>query len=357
MQSSQALRALPVVLCLAPPLVPHPCLAQARLRATGEEWFYQQPGGKRLARILAGTALVGGTTQGDWQAVTLDGWIFLASVGPTARPGFDLAVTRAPEENLRASPGGALLAKLPQGFALSRIGEEGPAEGGEGGGGGRWVHVQRAGWMPRGSLEPVAEVGAAPGHGPGATPGHGPGDGMPDSSAGAVDSSRAQPVRRTTLYRAPDGPQAGMIAPTTPMRVLSRSGDWTRVQFEGWVKSADLTAAPAGVLVGVSAAELRTDPQRYVGQTVRWTVQFIALEKADELRPEIPAGGSYLLVRGPLPERGFAYVLVPDAKRSQVEGLTPLTVIQVTARVRAGRSRYLGNPVVDLLSLEVESQP
>jgi len=40
-----------------------------------------------------------------------------------------------------------------------------------------------------------------------------------------------------------------------------------------------------------------------------------------------------------------------------VEGLTPLTVIQVTARVRAGRSRYLGNPVVDLLSLEVESQP
>jgi len=172
-----------------------------------------------------------------------------------------------------------------------------------------------------------------------------------------VDSSRAQPVRRTTLYRAPDGPPAGMIAPTTPMRVLSRSGDWTRVQFEGWVKTADLAAAPAGVLVGVSAAELRTDPQRYVGQTVRWTVQFIALEKADELRPEIPAGGSYLLVRGPLPERGFAYVLVPDGKRSQVEGLTPLTVIQVTARVRAGRSRYLGNPVVDLLSLEVESQP
>src|SRR6266571_1178664 len=124
MQSSQALRALPVVLCLAPPLVPHPCLAQARLRATGEEWFYQQPGGKRLARILAGTALVGGTTQGDWQAVTLDGWIFLASVG------------RAPGETLRATPGGALLAKLPQGFAPGGMGGEGRGEGGGGGGGG-----------------------------------------------------------------------------------------------------------------------------------------------------------------------------------------------------------------------------
>src|SRR2546428_7864032 len=38
------------------------------------------------------------------------------------------------------------------------------------------------------------------------------------------------------------------------------------------------------------------------------SLQFIALEQADELRPEIPAGGTYLLARGPLPERGFAYV-------------------------------------------------
>ncbi len=60
-------------------------------------------------------------------------------------------------------------------------------------------------------------------------------------------------------------------------------------------------------------------------------------------------------MRGPLPERGFAYVFVADAKRPLVEALTPLTVIQVTARVRAGRSRFLGNPVVDLLSLEVQS--
>lgn len=330
-----------------PPAPLDSLVAQARYRVTGDgEWFYQQQGGKRLVRLPPGTELVGtgAESQGDWQAVTLEGWIFVSSVGPTPRPGFDLAVTRAPEENLRAAPGGALVAKLPQGFALSRIAEER-----------RWVHVQRAGWMPRGSLELVgpADSGLAAV----ASPGRRPGDSLPDSASRSVDSSRAQPARRTALYRAPEGPQAGMITASTPMRVLSRSGEWTRVQLEGWVKSADLEVAPAGVLEGVSAAELRTDPERYVGQMLRWTLQFIAVERADELRPEMPAGATYLLARGPLPERGFAYVVVPDSKRALVAALTPLTVIQVTARVRAGRTRYLGNPVVDLLSLEAQSQP
>jgi len=134
--------------------------------------------------------------------------------------------------------------------------------------------------------------------------------------------------------------------------VLGRSGDWTRVEIDGWVRSGDLQAAPAGVLVGVSAGELRAEPQRYVGQVLRWTLQFIAVQKADELRPDMPNGATYLLARGPLPERGFVYVVVPDAKRAQLDALTPLATVQVTARVRAGRTRFLGNPVLDLMSLE-----
>jgi hypothetical protein len=65
----------------------------------------------------------------------------------------------------------------------------------------------------------------------------------------------------------------------------------------------------------------------------------------------------YILARGPLPERGFVYVVLPESKQSLVSSLAPLSVIQITARVRAGRSHYLGNPVVDLLSLEVQQQP
>src|SRR5438874_645032 len=246
MQSSRALCALPVVLGL---VIPLSLAAQARYRVTTDgAWFYQEPGGKRLARLARGAVLAGGEGQGDWQVVMLEGWIFTTSVGPTPRAGYDLTVTRAPEENLRSAPAGALIGKLPPGFLLNKVAE---------GTSGSWIHVTRAGWVEKTDIESVAQV-----------------------------------------------------------------------------------------------ASSRTDPQRYAGQVLRWTLQFISTQKADELRPEIPNGATYFLARGPLPERGFVYVVVPEAKRVQLETLTPLATIQVTARVRTGRTRFLGNPVLDMISLE-----
>jgi hypothetical protein len=352
MQVSDILRALPVVLSLAAPLG-----AQGRHRVTNDgEWFHQEPGGRRLARLARGAIVGGGETRGDWMQVTLDGWIFATSVGPSPRPEFDLAVTRAPDENLRSAPGGALVAKLAEGFGLKRLGQDD-----------RWVRVRRDGWVQRSALEPVADVAATRTVTPpdtGTTQGSGtPGprpEGSPlgrpgaDTAPAAATPSRVQPARVTTLYRAPEGPEAGTVAVETPLRVLSRTGDWARVEVEGWVKVEDLQSVPpgGGVLLGVSAAELRAEPQRYTGQVLRWRVQFIAVQKADELRPDIPNGATYLLARGPLPERGFVYVIVPEARLATVSALAPLATIQVTARVRAGRSRYLGNPVVELLALE-----
>jgi len=360
MQFSRALRALPVVFWLGPSAPDASLAAQARYRITTDgAWFFQEAGGKRLARLARGAQVAGGDAQGDWLAVTLEGWIFATSVGPTPRAGFDLAVTRAPEENLRSAPAGALVGKLPQGFLLTRVSD---------GGMDRWVHVTRTGWVQKGDVEAVAQVASSrmaadsdttparltPGRSPGvtATPGRGPGVGQPDTSPAAPDPSHVESARRTVLYRAPEGAPTGTLAPSAPLRVLGRSGDWTRVEIDGWVRSGDLQAAPAGVLVGVSAAELRAEPQRYVGQVLRWTLQFIAVQRADELRPDIPNGAMYLLARGPLPERGFVYVVVPEAKRAQLDALTPLATVQVTARVRAGRTRFLGNPVLDLMSLE-----
>src|SRR5882724_4396171 len=150
MQSSRALRALPVVLGLVtPPLL----AAQARSRVTTDgAWFYQEPDGKRLARLARGAVLMGGETQGDWQGVMLEGWIFTTSVGPTPRAGYDLTVTRAPEENLRSAPAGALIGKLPQGFLLTRVAE---------GTSGRWIHVTRTGWVERTDLESIAQVASS----------------------------------------------------------------------------------------------------------------------------------------------------------------------------------------------------
>ena len=363
MQVSQI---VPVLLVAAGLAVPQAAIAQSasRYRVTADNtWFFTDVAGRRIARLAPGAVVTtAGATRNDWMQVTLDGWIFATSVGPSDRPDFDLLVTRSPNENLRAAPAGPLVAELAQGFGLNRAGappDSGGAGGAGGAGGGRWLHVTRQGWVQRSGLAPLADVVATrstdssdtdsiPG---GLTLGRRPG------ADSAVDSTRAQPVHMTTLYRAPDGPEAGTLAAEIPLRVLSRNGEWTRVQFEGWVKGGELQVAPAGVLVGVTAAELRAEPQRYVGQVLRWRLEFIAIQKADELRPDIPVGSSYVLARGPLPERGFVYVTVPDSKLPAFRTLTPLVVMQITARVRNGRSRYLGNPVVELISLEGGATP
>jgi hypothetical protein len=344
MQVTHALRVLPAFLLLA--FLAPPARAQTRYRILREgEWFHQEANGRRLARLSRGAVVGGGETQGDWTRVTIDGWIWGGSVSPTPRAGFDLAVTRAPEENLRATRAGTIVARLAEGFLLTKLTDDGS-----------WVRVQRSGWVLRAGLGP-APAAALPDSGP-VSPGHGPGDKPPaaDSAlATPLDSARVQPTRATPLYRAPEGPEAGSITRDTPLRVLGRSGggEWTRVQVEGWVKTSDLETAPSGVLVGVSAAELRAAPDRYAGKMLRWTLQYLSTQVSDDLRPDIPRGATYLLARGPLPERGFVYVVVPDVRRSLIETLTPLATLQVSVRVRTGRARFIGNPVVELVTLEV----
>ena len=325
------------MLVLAAPL---PAQTRYQVNATGA-WLHDTAGGKRLARLAKGALLTGGPAQGNWLPVTLDGWIWSKSVGPATQGENDLAVTRDAGENLRDRAQGALVAQLPRGFALAR------ADSGTG----KWTHVRRAGWVSRTAVTVVGQVAstvnaAASG---------------PDSAAAAsppppVDTAgfaTAVPAQKAELYGSPNGSITGAVAAPTPLRVLARSGDWTRVQLEAWVKTSDLASAPPGVLEGVTAAELRADPGRYAGQTVRWRLQFVAVETADDLRPDIPDGATYLLARGPEPERGFVYVIVPDDRKAAVAALAPLTTIEVTATVRVGRSHFIGNPVVDLLSYEV----
>ena len=97
------------------------------------------------ARLVAGVVLPGATVQNDWVQVTLDGWIFATSIGPSTREGFDVAVTHAGEENMRAGPRGPVIARVPQGFGLAKTGEDG-----------KWVHVRRDGWVRLTAVEPTA---------------------------------------------------------------------------------------------------------------------------------------------------------------------------------------------------------
>src|SRR5256884_256479 len=201
MQSSRALRALPVVLWLVPSLS---IAAQARYRVTTDgAWFYQEPEGKRLARLARGTIVVGGESQEAWQGVTLEGWIFASSVGPTPRAGYDLAVSRAPEENLRSAPAGALIARLPQGFVLTRVAE---------GTAGRWVHVTRAGWVERSAVETLAQVASSDtGSGRSAPPPPPPGPPTPPAGPAPATPPPPPPPAPPPL-RAPRRP----LPPPTP---------------------------------------------------------------------------------------------------------------------------------------------
>jgi hypothetical protein len=348
MQSSRALYALPVALVLTFGVAAAlPAVAQTRYQVnTAGAWLHDSAGGKRLARLAQGTLLDAGTAQGPWLPVTLDGWIWGKSVAPGAQGENDLMVTSALGENLRARAKGQVVAQLPHGFALQRL-DSGRA----------WIHVRRAGWVSAALMtaakqaNPVATtVSAAPqGDSAGAVPSAAP---LPPAPLDTSGFRTAVPLQRADLYGAPGGAVTGAVAPPTPLKILAHSGEWTRVQLDAWVKNSDLAAAPAGVLEGVSAAELRADPTRYAGQVVRWRLQFVAVETADDLRPDIPDGSTYLLTRGPTPERGFVYVIVPEGKKAAVAALLPLTDLEVTATVRVGKSRFIGNPIVDLVSFE-----
>jgi hypothetical protein len=132
--------------------------------------------------------------------------------------------------------------------------------------------------------------------------------------------------------------------------VIARSGEWVRVQVEGWVRESDVKPAEAGVLAGITAAEVRASPERFVGQTLDWRLQIISVELADELRPEIPAGQPYLLTRGPLPEPGFVYVVIPPQRIAEFRALPALHEMTLRVTLKAARTRFLATPVAQLVA-------
>ena len=157
-------------------------------------------------------------------------------------------------------------------------------------------------------------------------------------------------IRETGLSRMPDSAPTSTLPAGTPARVMGRSGEWVRVQVEGWVRESDVKPAEAGVLAGITAAEVRASPDRFVGQTLDWRLQVIAVQLADELRPEMPPGQPYLLTRGPLPEPGFVYVTIPPERIAEFRALPPLHEMVMRVTLKAARTRYLATPVAELVS-------
>lgn len=308
--------------------------AQARVGESAS--FRKDPGGTVLATISSGTTVATGSTQGDWTAATLEGWIYTASTATTSRDGFDVVVTAANGENLRSGPNGRIVARLEAGALLDRLGTKGG-----------WTQVRRSGWVSSRALASGAPAGqgqAAAASGTATAP-------PPPAASSSAGADRVESLRPTPLVLAPEGPELGTLRAGTTGQVIGRSGEWVQVQVEGWVRESDLSEPASAALPGVTVAQVRAEPGRYVGQLLEWKVQYISIQTADELRPEIPVGARYLLTRGPLPEPGFVYVIVTAEQLPTFQAAAPLQEYTIRGRLRAAQTRYLPTPVLELVQV------
>ena len=314
-------------------LLAGPLAAQEERQLEAPADLHRDPAGPPLVSLPAGAAVEAGKADGDWREVTVEGWIYRPSTSPTKRDGFDLVVTSDEGENLRRVPNGKIVGRAREGTLLEQVGEQG-----------KWFRVRRDGWVPRKAVPAPAQGRARQARAqPAATPPV-PAP-QPPSSIEGVET-----IREAGLSRMPDSAPTSTLPAGTPARVMGRSGEWVRVQVEGWVRETDLKPAEAGVLAGITAAEVRASPDRFVGQTLDWRLQVIAVQLADELRPEMSSGQPYLLTRGPLPEPGFVYVTIPPGRIAEFRALPPLHEMVIRVTLKAARTRYLATPVAELVS-------
>lgn len=346
-QSSPGLARLPacvVAVCL---VLAAPLAAQEDTALTTPASLHKEPDGVPLVTLPAGAPVEAGRSQGGWNQATVEGWIYTNSTERTRRDGYDLVVAADEGENLRRSPNGPVVGRVREGTLLERVSQKG-----------NWTRVRRKGWIPKQALR---APGGAPR--PAAAPQQ-PAPAPRTRTAAAAAAAPAAPepplpggpervqlARDVPLGVTPSGGTLGTLRSGAPARIVARSGDLVKVQVEGWIPADAVSVSDSAALVGVSAAEVRAEPARFVGQTLEWRLQVIAVKTADELRSEMPPGQPYLLTRGPLPEPGFVYVIIPSSQAAAFQALPPLQEVVLRVAIRAARTRFLTTPVAELVSV------
>ncbi|MEP6590933.1 MAG: hypothetical protein ABJC19_07105 [Gemmatimonadota bacterium] len=287
--------------------------------------FLKDPSGTQLVRLNKGASVVMGASRAGWQEVTIEGWVIGNAMRDDKRDGFDVAVNLGSGTPIRTGIGtGATIGQARAGALFNRL----ETKSG-------WIQVRRTGWVAQTAIATATAAAKSPP--PAAPPPPAP------TEAAAGTSSAVTVAAGTALSAQPNGPPVGALETAVRAEVNEHRAGWTRITIEAWVRDAAIGVANAG---GITAADLRDNPDKYVGQSVDWSLQVIAVQKADELRPELPLGQPYVLARGPLPETGFVYLLVPQDEAERFRSLAPLAQVQVRATIRAGRTRFLPTPVL-----------
>jgi hypothetical protein len=326
------------------------------------------PSGRELATLQPGAVVRATTAQKGHTQVTIDGFVDGSLLG-TGKDSFPTIVKAPSGARLRSAgrPDASIIANLRDGMGVTVISRAGT-----------WVRVRRSGWVASPDITASPSASPAAANPPAARPGR---SGAPAATSQTPAPQRAvpqrqpaaDPTRDSTLppRSAPPTPPAGALTPTvsTELRTgpngravarldsgahltaLAHDAGWTRVRVEGWVRDADVVPADTALRLSLSAADIRAAPDEAKGAVVRWEIQFIAVQRADQLRRDLRVGEPYILARGPGTENGLLYFAIPPALLAEVERYEPLQSLTVTARVRVGRSEPVGIPVLDLLSV------
>jgi hypothetical protein len=309
--------------------------AQSAVRSTTP--LLAAPGGRDVATVRAGATVRTANARQGHTEVTLDGYIAASLLGP-GREGFSNLVDAPRGARLRSGPSGdaAIIADLRDAMGVDVISRSGD-----------WIRVRRTAWVASSALGPAPPPAERPA----------PRDSTTRVSTAAPSSGRAQPssdaltpLGTAELRNGPGGPLFARVDSGALLTPLAHGDGWTRVRVEGWIRDEELIPADPTLQLSLSAADIRAAPDRTRGAMVRWDVQFIALQRADQLRRDLRAGEPYILARGPGDEGALLYLAVPPALLPEVEQFQPLEGLTVTARVRVGRSEPVGVPILDLLS-------
>ncbi len=302
---------------------------------TTEENFRAEQNGRLLGQLRAGMSLEVLEATDDWLRFDLEGWVWARSLQAVDRGSFDLVVSVDGGENIRGTPGGEILGRLEQGALLESL-ERVPD----------WVHVRRRVWVWRGSVVLFSS----------------------DPSGGAVERSRLTVPSTVVdgeewalggsgdspILSAPDGDTLAVSGSSTNLRVLAREGNWARVRLEGWIwlpQGSD-GGVEASIRTDVTLESVAAAPDDFRGEVLQWDLQFISLERAEEIRTDFFVTEPFLLTRMGDGDQGFVYVAVPPERLGEAQGLSPLERIRVVGRVRTGSARLTGSPILELLSLD-----
>ncbi|HKY60204.1 MAG TPA: hypothetical protein VJP59_04255 [Gemmatimonadota bacterium] len=294
--------------------------------------------GRLLGHLNRGTPLERLGGRGSWTRVGVHGWMWRKSLDKSGNA-YKVIPSR---ENLRDGPNGGILGTLERGVEVRRVG-----------GNDKWFEIEMIGWLPDSAVRPPA---AAPGAGSTeeseepreettpTTETTNPPPTLPPSSgrgsAGRIDEE-------VGLRGSPGGPVVTTIPSGTVLRTVERRGAWTRVQMEGWVPSESVTT-DGGTSSSPEAVALA--PDRFTGRRVQWTLEHVALQKAEEWRTDFEDGEWYGLARVP-GGATYVYLVVPAGLLEEFRGFSPFETIRIEGRVRSGRSELTGNPVVEVARL------